>query len=119
MDKEKEIIENVNNDINKQMNKHNKQIISSLINIYLHLKDKNDKNKNTFIQYYELIKNKKDNEKYDVKWINEIENTKINNDDEKHPLRGVLTSRECNDLIFILKENMKIYNIMMRVKDLR
>jgi hypothetical protein len=107
MNKEKEIIENVNNDINKQMNKHNKRIISSLIKIYLHLKDKNDKNKNTFIQYYELIKNKKDNEKYDVKWINEIEKIKIDNDDD------------CNDLIFILKENMKIYNIMMNVKDLR
>lgn len=108
MDKEKEeIIDNLNNDINKQMNKHNKQIISSMINIYLHLKDKNNKNKNTFIHYYELIKNKKDDEKYDVKMINEIENTKIYNDDE------------CNDLIFILKENMKLYNIMMNVKDLR
>ena len=102
---EKEIIENLNNDINDKMIKHNKQIISSIINIYLHLKNKNNKIKNTFIQYYELIKNKKDNEKYDVKMINDIEKIKIDND--------------CNDLIFMLKENMKIYNIMMIVKDLR
>jgi hypothetical protein len=106
-EKEKEIIENLNNDINDKMIKHNKQIISSIINIYLHLKNKNNEIKNTFIQYYELIKNKKDNEKYNVEWINEIEKIKIDND------------YDCNDLIFMLKENMKIYNIMMTVKGLR
>jgi len=91
-----------------EMVKHHKKILLILSKIGIHLKNKCDyKNELEFINLFEKICDKKDNEIYDVKTINKIEKIKINNDDE------------CNKLIEMLIENMRTHNLINKIMDLR